>query len=97
MSNELLRFYFNNEPISLNNSIGRAHVSLDSYIFLFKQPNFHFILKIYADAITIYPVRRIAWLMAKVSKQPIYFYLFDYEGPYSLYHWSDGRPYGMQK
>ncbi|XP_058796124.1 uncharacterized protein LOC131666991 [Phymastichus coffea] len=75
VSRELKKFYFNDEPISLKNAIGRAYI--------------------YADAITLYPVRRIASLMASVSKQPIYFYFFNYEGPYSLYHWSDGKPYGV--
>ncbi|XP_043269298.1 uncharacterized protein [Venturia canescens] len=50
----------------------------------------------YADSIVGFPIHRLVHLVAAVSKKPVYYYRFVYEGRYSFAKWSDTqKPYGV--
>ncbi|XP_076231278.1 uncharacterized protein LOC143177296 [Calliopsis andreniformis] len=50
---------------------------------------------IYADSVIIFPMYRGAKLMAKYSREPVYFYEFTYQGRYSFSMWNATTPYGV--
>ncbi|XP_043269312.1 uncharacterized protein [Venturia canescens] len=52
--------------------------------------------KLYADGVIGFSVHRLAHLMAKASKQPVYYYEFTYQGRFSHVTWNDThKPYGV--
>ena len=50
---------------------------------------------IYADSVIIFPMYRGAKLIAKYSREPVYFYEFTYQGRYSFNWWNATTPYGV--
>ncbi|XP_011700535.1 PREDICTED: esterase FE4-like isoform X1 [Wasmannia auropunctata] len=50
---------------------------------------------IYSDSVIIYPVHRSVRLIAENSDQPVYFYMFSYQGRYSFGMWNTTTPYGV--
>ncbi|XP_076231555.1 esterase E4-like [Calliopsis andreniformis] len=49
---------------------------------------------VYADSIIIFPMYRLAKLLAATSCQPVYFYKFTFEGRYSFFMQNGTTPYG---
>ncbi|CAB0031781.1 unnamed protein product [Trichogramma brassicae] len=47
--------------------------------------------QLYVDAIVHFPVYRTANLIARNSAAPVYYYVFTYQGPYSIYRWPDTK------
>ncbi|KAL0131201.1 hypothetical protein PUN28_002634 [Cardiocondyla obscurior] len=47
------------------------------------------------DGIVIYPMHRIIKLIAEMSDQPVYFYMFSYQGRYSFVMLNKTTPYGV--
>ncbi|XP_058796193.1 esterase FE4-like [Phymastichus coffea] len=79
ISDELRKYYFNDEPLSLNNS-----GSLRKNLF-----------QLYANALVHFPVYRAASLISQFSPAPVYFYEFTQLGRYSIQKWPDtGKPKG---
>lgn len=53
-----------------------------------------FVFQIKADII-LAPMHRTVKLLAENTDQPIYFYLFSYQGQHSFVMWNDTTPYGI--
>ena len=101
INKELMKFYFNNQPITLNNAVTHANVST---VITKSIQWIHF--SIIMIIITKNNIRNVildlCWCNYDLSSssiriannRPLYFYLFNYEGPYSIFMWSDQKPYG---
>ncbi|XP_032456548.1 uncharacterized protein LOC100116956 [Nasonia vitripennis] len=52
--------------------------------------------RLFADGVIGYSVHRLVNLLAEASEQPVYYYKFTYQGPYSHVTWNDTKkPYGV--
>ena len=53
------------------------------------------LFQITSDSVIIFPTHRVVQLIAENTDQPIYFYMFSYQGRYSIAMWNETTPYGI--
>jgi hypothetical protein len=101
-------FYLHNEPITIHSLTGLGNVSIFVMHIncnlrvnsLYMLQNLHVILpffnlQLYSDAIIRYGQDLTSKLVSSKSKEPVFSYLFEYQGRYSHAYWPGTQnPYG---